>query len=211
MFGQPTSPRFRAVLAGTLSAGLVFSLAACGGDDSGGGADTDASASTIDCAPYKAFGDIKGKSVSIYTGIITPEDVPQKDSYKPFENCTGATIKYEGDKSFETQILVRAKAGNPPDLAIVPQPGLLKQLVATGKAVEAPAVVGQGLEGLRHGRRQVLRRPAGRQREVAGVVLAERVQGQRLHHPHHARRAQGAERQDRGGQEEAVVRGHQQR
>lgn len=146
MFGQPTSPRFRAVLAGTLSAGLVFSLAACGGDDSGGGTDTDASASAIDCAPYKAFGDIKGKSVSIYTGIITPEDVPQKESYKPFEQCTGATIKYEGDKSFETQILVRAKAGNPPDLAIVPQPGLLKQLVATGKAVEAPAEVAANVD-----------------------------------------------------------------
>ena len=39
------------------------------------------------------------------------------DSYKPFEECTGVTIKYEGDKAFETQILVRAKAGNPPDIA----------------------------------------------------------------------------------------------
>jgi alpha-glucoside transport system substrate-binding protein len=139
MFGHSTSPRFRAVFAGTLSAGLVLSLAACGGDDSEGGGSTDATASAIDCAPYTSFGDLKGKTVTIYTGIVTPEDTPHKDSYKPFETCTGATIKYEGDKAFETQILVRAKAGNPPDLAIVPQPGLVKQLVATGKAVEAPA------------------------------------------------------------------------
>ncbi|MEU8819481.1 ABC transporter substrate-binding protein [Actinoplanes sp. NPDC048796] len=140
MFGQPTSPRFRrAALASALSAGLVFSLAACGGDDSDSGGGTDATASAIDCAPYTKFGDIKGKTVTIYTGIVTPEDTPHKESYKPFETCTGATIKYEGDKSFETQILVRAKAGNPPDLAIVPQPGLVKQLVATGKAKEAPA------------------------------------------------------------------------
>ncbi len=139
MFGHSTSPRFRAVFAGTLSAGLVLSLAACGGDDSEGGGTTDASASAIDCAPYTAFGDLKGKTVTIYTGIVTPEDTPHKESYKPFESCTGATVKYEGDKAFETQILVRAKAGNPPDLAIVPQPGLVKQLVATGKAVEAPA------------------------------------------------------------------------
>jgi alpha-glucoside transport system substrate-binding protein len=138
MFGQPTSPRFRAVLAGTLSAGLVFGMAACGGDKDSDGASTDASASAIDCSPYTKFGDIKGKTISIYTGIVTPEDTPQINSYKPFEQCTGATVKYEGDKSFETQILVRAKAGNPPDLAIVPQPGLLKQLVATGKAVPAP-------------------------------------------------------------------------
>jgi alpha-glucoside transport system substrate-binding protein len=139
MFGQPTSPRFRAALAGTLSAGLVLGLAACGddsGDDSGTSAN--ASAGSIDCSPYTKFGDLKGKTVSVYTSIVTPEDTPQINSYKPFEQCTGVTVKYEGDKAFETQVLVRAKAGNPPDLAYVPQPGLLKQLVATGKAVAAP-------------------------------------------------------------------------
>ena len=150
---------------------------------------------------------------------MTPEDTPQIDSYKPFEKCTGVTVKYEGDKSFETQILVRAKAGNPPDLAIVPQPGLLKQLVATGKAVAAPAEVaanvdkfwGKDWKAYAHGRRQVLRRAAGRQRQVPGVVLAEGVQGQRLHGPDHARRAQGPERQDGRRRQEAVVRGHRQR
>lgn len=147
MFGQPTSPRFRAALAGTLSAGLVFSIAACGGDDdSDSDTSSNASASAIDCSPYTKFGDIKGKTISIYTGIVTPEDTPHINSYKPFETCTGATVKYEGDKSFETQILVRAKAGNPPDLAIVPQPGLLKQLVATGKAVVAPDEVSANVD-----------------------------------------------------------------
>src|SRR4051794_28753692 len=102
MFGQPSSPRYRAALAGTLSAGLIFSLAACGDDSGGSSASTDASASSIDCAAYTKFGHIKGKTVSIYTGIVTPEDPPHKESYKPFESCTGATIKYEGDKSFET-------------------------------------------------------------------------------------------------------------
>src|SRR4051812_15131544 len=139
MFGQPTSPRFRAALAGTLSAGLVFGMAACGGSDDSNDSSTSASAAAIDCTPYTKFGDLKGKTVSIYTGIVTPEDTPHINSYKPFEDCTGVKISYEGDKSFETQILVRAKAGNPPDLAIVPQPGLLKELVGTGKAVAAPA------------------------------------------------------------------------
>lgn len=147
MFGQPTSPRFRAALAGTMSAGLVFSIAACGGsDDKDSDTSSNASASAIDCAPYTKFGDIKGKTISIYTGIVTPEDTPHINSYKPFETCTGATVKYEGDKSFETQILVRAKAGNPPDLAIVPQPGLLKQLVGTGKAVVAPDEVAANVD-----------------------------------------------------------------
>ena len=145
MFGQSNSPRFRSALAGTLGVGLVFGLAACGGSDDSDDDSTTAQ-SSIDCAQFSSFGDLKGKTVSVYTGIVTPEDAAYKDSYKPFEQCTGVTIKYEGDKSFETQILVRAKAGNPPDLAIVPQPGLLKQLVATGKAVEAPAEVAANVD-----------------------------------------------------------------
>ena len=128
-------------MAGFAAASML--LVACGGSDEGGtGGSTGAASGGSDCAAYesyKAFGDVQGKTVSIYTGIVTPEDKPQIDSYKKFEECTGITVKYEGDKSFEAQVLVRARAGNPPDLAIVPQPGLLKQLVATGKAVEAPA------------------------------------------------------------------------
>ncbi|MEU8609943.1 ABC transporter substrate-binding protein [Actinoplanes sp. NPDC048791] len=145
MFGQSNSPRFRSALAGTLGIGLVFGLAACGGSDDSDD-DSNTAAQSIDCAQFSSFGDLKGKTVSVYTGIVTPEDKAYKDSYKPFEQCTGVTIKYEGDKSFETQILVRAKAGNPPDLAIVPQPGLLQQLVATGKAVEAPAEVAANVD-----------------------------------------------------------------
>ncbi|MEU7901460.1 ABC transporter substrate-binding protein [Actinoplanes sp. NPDC049118] len=144
MFGQTKSPRFTSALAGTLGAGLVLGLAACGGGDSDD--DSNTATPSIDCAQFSSFGDLKGKTVSVFASIVTPEDKAYKDSYKPFEDCTGVTIKYEGDKSFETQILVRAKAGNPPDIAIVPQPGMLQQLVATGKAVEAPAEVSANVD-----------------------------------------------------------------
>lgn len=132
--------RLAVASAGVLS--LSLTLVGCGGGDespsAGGG--------NADCSAYSKYGDLKGKTITIYTGIVTPEDTPQIDSYKPFEKCTGATVKYEGDKAFETQVLVRAKAGNPPDLAIVPQPGLLQQLVATGKAKEAPGDVSTNVD-----------------------------------------------------------------
>src|SRR4051812_47855600 len=124
---------------GFAAAGLL--LAACGSSSSSssaGGGSGSGSANPA-CAPYTAFGNLQGKQVSIYTGIVAPEDQAQIDSYKAFENCTGVKVNYEGNKDFEAQVLVRAKAGNPPDLAIVPQPGLLKQLVSTGKAVQAPS------------------------------------------------------------------------
>ena len=126
--------------------GLSLTLAACGGS-SGGSSDTATGGSGGgDCAAYSQYGNLKGKTISIYAGIVAPEDTPYKKSYEPFEKCTGATVKYEADKGFETQLLVRARAGNPPDIAYIPQPGLLKQLVATGKVVEAPAGVATNVD-----------------------------------------------------------------
>jgi alpha-glucoside transport system substrate-binding protein len=126
------------VLAGV--AAVALAATACGGSSSnntaGGGGGASASP-VAGCEDYAVYGNLKGKTVTVYTGIVTPEDQLLKDTWAPFEKCTGATIKGEFDKSFEAQILVRAKAGNLPDIGIVPQPGLLKTLVATGKAVPA--------------------------------------------------------------------------
>ena len=98
---------------------------------------TPGESTSAECAEYSTYGDLKGKTVTVYTGIVTPEDAQLKATWAPFEKCTGATIKGEFNKAFEAQILVRAKAGNLPDIAIVPQPGLLQALVKTGKAVAA--------------------------------------------------------------------------
>ena len=134
----------RRALAVTSLIALAVGASACGSSTTKSG--TAKGAAKPGCEAYASYGDLSGKKVSIYTGIVTPEDKPQIDSYKPFERCTGATISYEGDKSFEAQILVRAKADNAPDLAIVPQPGLLKQLVKTGKAVKAPDAVAANVD-----------------------------------------------------------------
>jgi alpha-glucoside transport system substrate-binding protein len=130
-------------LAGVLSVGLLAS--ACGGS-SGTTSSTASGASSGDCSAYTQYGDLSGKTISVSAGIVTPEDTAYIDSYKPFENCTHAKVTYDGNKDFETQILVRARAGNPPDIAIVPQPGLVKQLVATGAAKPAPQAVAANVD-----------------------------------------------------------------
>ncbi|GGB90765.1 sugar ABC transporter substrate-binding protein [Knoellia flava TL1] len=134
-----TQRRSAKVLA-TLAA-VSLGLAACGGSDDGGSDDaggSDSGATKIDCSVYEKFGDLKGKEVSVYTTIVAPEDGPHIASYKPFEDCTGVKIKYEGSREMEAQISVRVKGGNAPDIAYLPQPGLLKTLVATGKVIPAP-------------------------------------------------------------------------
>jgi alpha-glucoside transport system substrate-binding protein len=84
--------------------------------------------------------------VNIYTSIVAQELAGLKTSVQDFNTCTGATISINGDKNFEQQVVVQAKSGNPPDLAFVPQPGLLQALVATGKAVEAPQQVAANVD-----------------------------------------------------------------
>ncbi len=140
--------RGMAVAATLVSAGLV--LAACGGSDSeGGGGDASGKSpgeGKAECAQLTQFGDLSGKDVTVYTSIVAPEDKPHIDSWKVFEDCTGADVKYEGSKEFETQLQVRVQSGNPPDIAYIPQPGLLQTLVGTGKVVEAPETVSANVD-----------------------------------------------------------------
>jgi alpha-glucoside transport system substrate-binding protein len=137
------SRRGAAVAAALLAGGLA--LSACGSDSGG---DTKSAGGTSpgkgdpQCAQLTQFGDLTGKKVHIYTSIVAPEDKPHKDSYKLFTKCTGAKVEYEGSKEFEAQLVVRVKSGNAPDIAYVPQPGLLATLVKeTGKVAEAPKTV----------------------------------------------------------------------
>ena len=93
------------------------------------------------CAAYSAYMGHKGTKVTMYGSILSPESDSLAASWKEFESCTGITIQYTGSNDFESQLPVRVAGGNAPDLAIIPQPGLIASMVQTGKAVEAPAAV----------------------------------------------------------------------
>ena len=138
----------RKVMAAAGIAALSLTTAACG---SGGGDGSDPGASaSADTTDYTKWCDMKdqlqGKTVSIYTSIVTPEDASHKASYKAFTDCTGVTIKYEGDKDFEKNLPQRAQSGNLPDIAFIPQPGLLLTMVDTGKAIPASESVGKEVD-----------------------------------------------------------------
>ncbi|MFZ0530104.1 MAG: ABC transporter substrate-binding protein, partial [Propionicimonas sp.] len=144
-----SQPRTRA-LAAAASAIALLAMAAC---SSGTAATTAAPAAssggTDDCAAYKVYGDLTGKTISVFTSIASDAEAkPHTDSYIPFEKCTGATIKYEGSRDFESQLPVRLKAGNAPDIAYIPQPGLLATLVNDnpGKVFEAGALATKNVE-----------------------------------------------------------------
>ncbi|MEO5779209.1 ABC transporter substrate-binding protein [Arthrobacter oryzae] len=111
---------------------LALSLSACSGSTG-----STEPAADVDCATYSSYGKHDGKTVSVYSTIVDTEATNLEAAWAPFEQCTGITVKYEGSKEFETQIGVRAQAGNAPDVAIFPQPGLMADQARAGNLKEA--------------------------------------------------------------------------
>ncbi|WP_072315170.1 ABC transporter substrate-binding protein [Agrococcus sp. Marseille-P2731] len=93
------------------------------------------------CETYADYGTFDGAEVSAYGTILDAEADRLNESWAEFEECTGIDIVYEGSSEFEAQINVRVQGGNPPDLGIFPQPGLLASVVGTGAVLEAPESV----------------------------------------------------------------------
>lgn len=124
--------RSRKLWAGLLAVGLV--AAACGGDDDAEGSASSAAGETDSAASGEAP-DLKGKKVVIFSSIRDIEAERLEAAWKPFEDSSGVDIVHEPSAEFETQLQVRVDGGNAPDLAFIPQPGLLNTLAKDGKVV----------------------------------------------------------------------------
>ncbi len=74
-----------------------------------------------DSKTIRIFGNFRGEEAARFDEII-----------KVFNAKTGFNVVYEGSPEFETQILVQAEAGTPPDIAALPQPGLMKNFARRG-------------------------------------------------------------------------------
>jgi alpha-glucoside transport system substrate-binding protein len=123
--------RGAALMATGLAAALA--LAACSSGSSGGSSASPAASGTNTdpaCAEYAAYGSFPGTKVTIFTSILPPEQQLFEASWKQFEDCTGIDVVYEGSDQFEATLPTRVAGGNAPDVAFIPQPGLLKQLSA---------------------------------------------------------------------------------
>lgn len=86
-------------------------------------------------------GSLEGQTVKISGGITGSEADNIQATFDAFTEETGIIVEYTGDKGFEANIVTKVAGGDAPDLAIVPQPGLLKALVDTGDVVPAPEEV----------------------------------------------------------------------
>ncbi|MDF2492642.1 MAG: sugar transporter substrate-binding protein [Microbacterium sp.] len=86
-------------------------------------------------------GSVEGQTVQISGGITGVEADDLNASFTQFTEDTGIKVEYTGDKSFEGNIVTKVTGGSAPDIAIVPQPGLLRALIDTGEVQPAPEAV----------------------------------------------------------------------
>jgi alpha-glucoside transport system substrate-binding protein len=124
----------RVLLVAAASASLL--AAACSSSSKGA---TAAPSLTGACAKYQSYAGHSGTTVTMFASIISPESDSLQKSWSEFSKCTGIKISYEGSNDFESQLGVRVSGGNAPDIAVIPQPGLLAQMVKTHKVVKPPA------------------------------------------------------------------------
>ncbi|MFI6518944.1 ABC transporter substrate-binding protein [Spirillospora sp. NPDC050679] len=112
----------RRLTSAAVAAGLLVSAAACGGGDDK--KDDGAAASN---------GPLKGTKVEVAAKWTGPEEKNFREVLKAFEKKTGATVTYASTgENTDAYLGPRLEAKNPPDVAILPQPGLLQQYAAKG-------------------------------------------------------------------------------
>ena len=88
-------------------------------------------------------GDYDGTTV-VVDGPFTDADVVKfEESIQAFEEATGIDINYIGSKEFEGTISIRVDAGNAPDIADFPQPGLLARFVTQGKIIDPTTFISE--------------------------------------------------------------------
>lgn len=110
-------------------------LALCAGSASAQGLTFPVGEGEFNWDSYNAFAeeyDLSGETLTI-SGPWIGDDRDLVDSvFDYFEEATGATVEYSGSDSFESEIRRAAQTGGLPNMAVIPQPGLLADLAAAG-------------------------------------------------------------------------------
>ena len=73
--------------------------------------------------------------VTIYGTPIDTEAQQWEASWSTWAAANGITIEYTGDRDFSSNISTRIQGNSLPDIAVFPQPGLMKAAIDTGKVL----------------------------------------------------------------------------
>jgi ABC-type glycerol-3-phosphate transport system substrate-binding protein len=113
----------RSLWAAALTAGLLVSAAACGGSDD----------SKTSSKPSTGTQELKGTTIEVAAKWTGPEQASFQKVLSAFEKLTGAKVNYASTgENTDAYLGPRIQAKQPPDIAILPQPGLVAQYAKKG-------------------------------------------------------------------------------
>jgi alpha-glucoside transport system substrate-binding protein len=84
---------------------------------------------------YKAYDEatnLDGQSIKLFGPWRGEDQVLVESMLAYFTAASGVKVEYSSSEGYEQQIVIDAEAGSPPDVAVLPQPGLIADLAAKG-------------------------------------------------------------------------------
>lgn len=84
---------------------------------------------------FKTFDEahnLEGQTLTVFGPWRGEDQVLAESVLAYFSAATGVTVNYSSSENYEQQIVIDTEAGSPPDIAILPQPGLIADLVRKG-------------------------------------------------------------------------------
>jgi alpha-glucoside transport system substrate-binding protein len=84
---------------------------------------------------YTAFDEatnLDGQSITLFGPWRGEDQVLVESILAYFTAASGVTVSYSSSEGYEQQIIIDAEAGSPPDVAVLPQPGLIADLASKG-------------------------------------------------------------------------------
>lgn len=119
--------RFRSVLILLFAFALIVAACSSDGDDDGDGGDTGDTTTTeaaMEAAEFTLFGAPTGVEGDALQGFV--------DAYN---SETGSNITFTGSDDFESQLRIRVEGGDPPAVAVTPQPASICEFADSGALV----------------------------------------------------------------------------
>jgi alpha-glucoside transport system substrate-binding protein len=84
---------------------------------------------------YTAFDEaynLDGQSITIFGPWRGEDQVLVESMLAYFTAASGVTVNYSSSEGYEQQLMIDAQAGSPPDIGILPQPGLIGDMAKQG-------------------------------------------------------------------------------
>jgi len=79
--------------------------------------------------------DLQGQTLTVFGPWRGADEDLVQSILEYFRQATGATVNYSSSENYEQQIVIDTQAGSPPNIAILPQPGLIQDLASKGLLV----------------------------------------------------------------------------